>query len=57
MTFEIYLGKDGLWRWRLKAANREIIAQGEGYRNASDCVHVIRLVQQSAGAKITQLVA
>lgn len=29
--FEIYLSRDGQYRWRLKAANGEIIATSEGY--------------------------
>lgn len=55
MIFEIYqqrmggmLGAaQGAWRWRLKAANGEIIASGEGYRNRSDCIHAIGLVKQA----------
>ncbi|MCD0218109.1 DUF1508 domain-containing protein, partial [Enterobacter hormaechei subsp. steigerwaltii] len=31
MYFEIYKDAKGEYRWRLKAANHEIIAQGEGY--------------------------
>ena len=33
------------WRWRLKAANHEIIASGESYVNQSDCDHAIDLVK------------
>lgn len=29
--FQVYLSKDGQYRWRLKAANGEIIATSEGY--------------------------
>lgn len=32
------------WYWRMKSANHEIIANGEGYINEADCRHVIRLV-------------
>lgn len=28
--YEIYEAQDG-WRWRLKSANGEIVASGEGY--------------------------
>lgn len=31
----------GDWRWRLRAANGETIASGEGYRNRADCDHAI----------------
>ena len=34
------------WRWRLRAANGQIIAtSGEGYINKADCLHGISLVQ------------
>jgi len=49
MYFEIYqqagqtvLG--GQWRWRLKAVNHKIIAQGESYHNRQDCLDAIALV-------------
>jgi uncharacterized protein YegP (UPF0339 family) len=35
----------GEWRWRLKSANHEIIASGEGYANKSDCLHAVGLVK------------
>lgn len=33
------------WRWRLKAANHEIIASGESYYNENDCDGAINLVK------------
>lgn len=55
MYFEIYHKVGGMpghgpsgrgdWRWRLKAANHEIIASGEGYASRDACVHAIALVQ------------
>lgn len=46
MKFELY--KSGLyWYWRLRAANHEIIAQGEGYHNRQDAVHVVGLVMST----------
>lgn len=57
MKFEIYQqrglnslaigGGSSDWRWRLKAGNGEIIAQGEGYRNKQDCLHAIDLVRST----------
>ena len=48
MRFQMY-SQRGLfgrrWYWRLRAANNEIIAQGEGYRNRADCLHAIDLVK------------
>lgn len=29
--FEIYIDAQGEYRWRLKAANGEVVAQSEGY--------------------------
>ena len=43
MYFEKYY-TDG-WRWRLKAANHEIIASGEAYVYERDCDHAIHLVK------------
>jgi uncharacterized protein YegP (UPF0339 family) len=50
MTFEIYAsGVSPLtlhWRWRLKAENGEVIADGAaGYASRYDCEYAIRLVQ------------
>ncbi|WP_417595456.1 YegP family protein [Parasphingorhabdus sp.] len=44
MYFEKYKS-NGQWRWRLKAANHEIIASGESYWNETDCNHAINLVK------------
>lgn len=44
MYFEKYQSS-GQWRWRLKAANHEIIAAGESYWNEADCDHAINLVK------------
>jgi uncharacterized protein len=44
MYFEKY--KSGAeWRWRLKGANHEIIASGEGYWSEANCDHAIGLVK------------
>lgn len=41
------------WRWRLRAANRKIIAEsGEGYANKADCLAAIQLVKNSGNARI-----
>ncbi|MES2040066.1 MAG: DUF1508 domain-containing protein [Pseudomonadota bacterium] len=53
MYFEIYSSTGLLnnpsiqWRWRLKAANHEIIASGESYYNKADCQHAINLVKST----------
>lgn len=51
MKFEIYKSK-GEWRWRLRAANGEIIAHGQGYVRKIDCKHAVELVQESATASV-----
>jgi uncharacterized protein YegP (UPF0339 family) len=35
------------WRWRLRAANGQIIALGESYANLQDCLHAISLVRKT----------
>ncbi len=46
MKFEVYRGKDGMWYWRLKSVNGQIVAVGgEGYVNKTDCLHGIALVK------------
>lgn len=60
MRFELYrrLGLRGrFWRWRLRAANGEIVASGEDYRNRADADHAIGLVQHSGGAPVVVLEA
>ena len=44
MYFQKYTS-GGQWRWRLKAANHEIIASGESYVRERDCDHAIDLVK------------
>ncbi len=51
MHFEIYLS-GGYYRWRLKANNNEIIAQGEAYTTKQNCLKAINLVASSAGSQI-----
>ena len=46
MYFEKYVSL-GQWRWRLKAANHEIIASGESYVSESGCDNGIRLVKST----------
>lgn len=49
MQFQLY--KSGsYWYWRLRAANHEIIAQGEGYVNRQDAVNVVNLVMSTTKA-------
>ena len=39
--------KDNQYYWRLRSANHETIAHGEGYKNAADRDHAIDLVKST----------
>ena len=40
--FEMYLDKNGEYRFRLKARNGEIIAVSSGFKEASECINTIK---------------
>ncbi len=46
--FEVYKDKAGEFRFRLKAANGETIAQSEGYTTKSACKNGIESVKRNA---------
>jgi uncharacterized protein YegP (UPF0339 family) len=48
--FEVYEDKAGGWRWRLKAANGEVVAQGESYTSKSHARQGCEAVQRVAAA-------
>jgi uncharacterized protein len=51
MQFELYRDGNGEWRWRLKAANGQVVAtSGEGYVARSDAEHGIELVKRNAAS-------
>lgn len=51
MKYCTYQDAKGEWRWRLKSANGNIIADsGEGYKNKADCEAGIKLVKGSKDA-------
>jgi len=54
--FEIYKDKKGEYRFRLKAANGEVIAIGESYKSKSGCENGIDSVKRNVlEAKIVDL--
>jgi uncharacterized protein len=54
-VFEWYKDKAGEYRFRLKAANGEIIAVSEGYETKEGCVGGIESVKKNAAmAKIVE---
>ncbi len=46
--FEIYQDKKGEYRFRLKAANGQTIATGEGYKSKDSCLNGIESVKKNA---------
>ncbi len=46
--FEIYTDKAGETRFRLKAANGQIIATGEGYKTKASCLKGVESVKKNA---------
>ena len=49
--FQIFQDRRGEYRWRLRARNGEIIADGsEGYKSKASCKHGIDLVKEQAAS-------
>ena len=46
--FEVYTDKKGEYRFRLKAANGQIIAVGEGYTALKSCLNGIESIRKNA---------
>ena len=46
--FEVYQDKAGEFRFRLKAANGQIIAIGEGYKSKASCLNGIDSIKRNA---------
>ena len=46
--YEVYVDKAGEFRFRLKAANGEIIATGEGYKAKKSCLNGIASIGKNA---------
>ena len=46
--FEIYTDKAGEFRFRLKAANGQIVATGEGYTTHANCVKGVESVKKNS---------
>lgn len=55
--FELFKDKAGEFRWRLQAANNEVIADSnEGYKSKASCLKGIDAVKRiAAGAPINDL--
>ena len=46
--FEVYADKRGEFRFRLKAANGQIVAVGEGYKAKASCLNGIKSIVKTA---------
>lgn len=46
--FEIYKDKSDQYRFRFKAANGQIVAQGQGYTSKASCLNGIKSLQDNA---------
>ena len=54
--FEMYTDKAGKCRWRLKAANGEVIATSEAYESEAACKNGIASVKKNAPIAETEMV-
>ena len=55
MSYEIYLGVDGHWWWRLFASNGRVIAHAtQGHATADLCRAEIELVKTSGSAQVAE---
>jgi uncharacterized protein YegP (UPF0339 family) len=46
--FEVYKGTSGDFRFRLKAANGKVVAQGQGYKTKEACRKGIESIKRNA---------
>ena len=56
LKFEVYQDVKMQYRWRLKAANGQVIAtSGQGYKAKADCVNAVEIIKQGAAtAKVEE---
>lgn len=56
MYFEVYQDRSQEWRWRLKAANHQVVAtSGEGYVQKASCLKAIDLVKSAGAASVKEV--
>lgn len=46
--FEVYKDKAGEFRFRLKAANGQVVASGEGYKTIKSCLNGVESIRKNA---------
>jgi len=53
--FEVFKGKAGDFRFRLKAPNGKVICQGQGYKTKNACLKGIESIKNNAsGAAVVE---
>ena len=52
--FELYAGRDGLYRFRLRAKNGEIILASGSYTRRSNCRHGVESVRRNADSPVLE---
>jgi uncharacterized protein YegP (UPF0339 family) len=57
-TLEVHQREDGLWAWRLRTSNGDLIATdgGQGYENQADAQRIADAVAGGSYAKATRIV-
>lgn len=53
--FEVYKDKSGGFRFRLKAANGEVIASSQSYKSKASAMGGIESVKKNAGSDVVDL--
>ncbi len=53
--YEVYKDKSGGFRFRLKAANGEVIASSESYKTKASAMHGIESVKKNAASDVVDL--
>ena len=53
--FEVFKGKGGDFRFRLKAANGKVVCNGQGYKSKDACLKGIESIKKNAkGASVVE---
>ena len=54
--YQVYRAKGGDWRWRLRAANSEIVASGEGYKRRSGAINGVAAFRRAAQRAVLRFI-
>lgn len=53
--YEVYQDKAGKFRFRLKASNGQVVAQGEAYETKRACLNGIKSIQRNAQSPVVEI--